>query len=164
MKVRSLSAIVLAALVGVVLPREAPAADTASIYDTLALMKDHSVLSVAVTEARETAALRGPGPFTLLAPTDAAFKKLDDATIKKIATDKETVKQLLHAHLVKGTWTAAELKKLAGKELSTLQWSTLKVEDAKDGLRVGGTKVVVTDVRCSNGAIHVIDAVLPVAK
>jgi uncharacterized surface protein with fasciclin (FAS1) repeats len=163
MKVRILSAVVLAVLVGAAVPHDAPAADTASIYDTLALMKDHSILSVAVTEAKEAPTLRGPGPYCLFAPTDAAFKKLDDATIKKLATDKETVKQLLQAHLVKGKLTAVDLKTHAGKDLSTLQGGALKVEDTKDGLRVGGAKVV-TDVRCSNGVIHVIDAVLPGAK
>lgn len=163
MRVRLFAGIALAALLGGVLP-DAPASDTASIYDTLTIMKEHSVLQVAVKEAKEIATLRGQGPFTLFAPTDAAFKKLDRATLTKIATDRETVKQTLHAHLVSGKLTAADLQKLDGKELRTLQGGTLKVENAKDGLRIGGARVVLTDVQCSNGVIHVIDVPLPVAK
>jgi uncharacterized surface protein with fasciclin (FAS1) repeats len=162
MKVRLFAGVVLAAVLGGVLPgTRAPASDTSSIYDTLALMKDHSVLFVAVTEAKEVGTLKGPGPFTLFAPTDAAFKKLDAATIKKIATDKETVKQLLRSHLMSGKLTADDLRKLDGKEQRTLQGGALKVESGKDGLRIGGVKVTEGEVRCSNGVIHVIDVVLP---
>lgn len=164
MKVRLFAAAVLATVIGLALPGSSRATGTESIYDTLALMKDHTVLNVAVIEAKEVAALKADGKFTLFAPTDAAFKALDDATIKKIATDKETVRQLLRAHLVAGKHAASDLKKLDGQNLKSLQGSAMKVENAKDGLRVGGAKLVTTDIICSNGVIHVIDAVLPMAK
>ncbi len=163
MKARLFAAVALAALLGLALPTPAPAADVSSIYDTLGLMKEHAVLFVAVTEAKETAALKGAGMFTLFAPTDAAFKALDAATIKKIAGNKAAVQQLLRAHLVAGTYLAAKLKTLNGQELPTLQGTALKVQ-AKDGLRVGEAKLVTTDITCSNGVIHVIDVVLPVGK
>ena len=162
MKARLFTGVALVAILCSV--PEAPASDAPSIYETLTLMKEHSVLSVAVTEAKEAAALKAQGPFTLFAPTDAAFKKLDAAAVKALATDREAVRRLLRAHLVTGKLTAGDLKKLAGKEVRTLQGGALKVEDAKDGLRVGGAKVTVTDVQCGNGVIHVIDAVLPTAK
>ncbi|QJW97428.1 fasciclin domain-containing protein [Frigoriglobus tundricola] len=164
MKVRLFAAGALAALIGLTAPRSGPAADTSSIYETLKLMQNHTVLFVATTEAKEAETLKGDGPHTLFAPTDAAFKRLDDATIKKIATDKDTVKQLLRSHLVSGKRMAADLKKLDGMDLRTLRGNALKVEDAKDGLRVGGAKLVDADIRCSNGVIHVIDTVLPVTK
>jgi uncharacterized surface protein with fasciclin (FAS1) repeats len=154
----------LAALIGVALPERAPASDTGSIYDTLALMKDHTILFVAVTEGREVAALKGDGQYTLFAPTDEAFKKLDDATIKKIASDKDTVRQLLHAHLVLGKWTSDKLREANGKELRSLSGIPLKVTDTKDGLRVGGAKLTGANRQCSNGVIHVVDVVLPFAK
>ncbi len=164
MKVRLFAAGALAVLIGLVAPRSGPAADTSSIYETLKLMPNHSVLYVAVTEAKETDTLKGDGQYTLFAPTDTAFKTLDDPTIKKIATDRETVKQLLRSHLIPGKRLEASLKKADGMELRTLRGNALKVEDAKGGLRVGGAKLVSTDILCSNGVIHVIDAVLPVAK
>ena len=163
MKARLFAAVALAALLGLALPTPAPAVDVSSIYDTLALMKEHSILYVAVTEAKETAALKGDGMFTLFAPTDAAFKALDAATIKKIAGNKAAVQQLLRAHLVAGKLAAADLK-VRAEELRTLQGTALNVRDAKDGLRVGEAKLVTTDIMCSNGVIHVIDVVLPVGK
>ncbi len=127
-------------------------------------MKDHTILFVAVTEAKDGATLKGQGPYTLFAPTDAAFKKLDDATIKKLATDKDIVKTLLRAHLAVGNLTATDLKKLTGKQVRTLQGNALKLEDTKDGLRVGEAKVTGGSIACSNGVIHIIDAVLPIVK
>ena len=164
MKVRLFAAGTLAVLIGLVAPRSGPASDTASIYETLKLMQNHTVLFVATTEAKETEALKGEGQYTLFAPTDTAFKKLDDATIKKIASDRDMVKQLLRSHLVSGKHKAVDLKKPDARNLRTLNGNALKVEDAKDGLRVGGAKLVETDIRCSNGVIHVIDTVLPMAK
>lgn len=164
MKAMTVVVISLAALVGVSLPGRAPASEPLSIYDNLAQMKDHSVLFVAVTEAKEATTLRASGTFTLFAPTDAAFKHLDDATIKNIATDREMVRRLLRAHLVEGKYATKELGELDRKELRTLAGTGLKVEGLKDDVRVGGAKLVTRDVLCSNGVIHVIDTVLPVPK
>ena len=164
MKTRLLAAVTLAALVGVALPGLTPAADRPSIYETLASRKEHSVLLVAVAEAKEDKALKGEGPYTLFAPTDAAFRALGDAAIKKLARDKDAAKQLLRAHLVAGNHLEVKLKTLNGQELPTLQGTALKVRAEKDGLRVGDAKLVATDVECSNGVIHVIDAVLPLGK
>jgi uncharacterized surface protein with fasciclin (FAS1) repeats len=161
MRIKLIAGVALAALVGALVSAPAPASDTASVYDTLAAMKDHTVLAVGAREAGEITTLRGPGPYTLLAPTDAAFRKLDESTIKALATEPASVKRLVRAHVVSGKLTAEELKKLAGKELRTLQGNVLKVEAAPDGLRVGGAKIVTANVLCSNGVIHAVDAVLP---
>jgi uncharacterized surface protein with fasciclin (FAS1) repeats len=142
----------------------ARAADTASIFDTVAGMKDHTVVEAAIREAREIATLKADGAYTLFAPTDAAFKKLDDAAIKTIATDKAAVKRLIRGHVVLGKLTSAELKKLDGKELRTLQGTVLKVQSMQDGIHVGAAKIATANIECSNGVIHVIDAVLPIAK
>lgn len=164
MKRKLLAVSVLAALIGFTCPVDSPAADTASIYDTLALMKDHTVLYVAIAEAKEVSTLKGPGSYTLFAPTDAAFKKLDDETIKKVATDRETVRKMLLAHVMTGKLNASDLRKLNGKEHRTLQGGAHRIVAEKDGLRIGGAKVSSTDVLCNNGVIHVIDVVLPIAK
>jgi uncharacterized surface protein with fasciclin (FAS1) repeats len=155
--------VLFAALLGLARPAPSPASDTASIFQTLAVMKDHTILFVAATEAKEVATLRADGPVTLFAPTDAAFKSLDDAAIKKIAADKDTVRKLFQSHLVNGKLTEEDLQKLDGKEIRTIQGTALKIENGKDGLRVNGAKVLAS-IPCSNGVIHVIDAVLPVPK
>jgi uncharacterized surface protein with fasciclin (FAS1) repeats len=164
MKARSFVGIVLAAALGVSLPAPAPAVEGASIYDTLASRDELGVMFVIVTEAKQVTALKAPGQFTLFAPTDEAFKTLDAAAIKAIASDKEVVRKLLDAHLVKGKHTTDGPTKFDGKDLPTLRGGLLKVEKLNDGFRVGGAKLVTTDIQCSNGVIHVIDAVLPLAK
>ena len=160
MRAKVLAILVLA----VFAPGRALASDSPSIYEALAAMKTHTILHTAVKEAGEIATLKGSGQYTLFAPTDAAFKAINGNLLKKIATDKATVKALLSAHLVKGKYTTEELKKLAGKELETLLGTLLKVEELKDGFRVGGAKLVVTNVQCGNGVIHIVDVVFPVTK
>jgi uncharacterized surface protein with fasciclin (FAS1) repeats len=153
----------LAALIGLVRPTPSPASDRSSIYDTLAGMKNHTVLFVAVTEAKEMATLKSEEPHTLFAPTDTAFKKLDDATIQKIVTDKEMAKKIVQGHLISGKSPSGDLKDLNGKDIRMLNGMSLKVEDTKDGLRIGGVKITTANVQCSNGVIHVIDTVFPTA-
>jgi len=165
MKSKLLAGVALATVLGIVLPPSAPASDTSSIYDTLALRNDLTVMYVAATEAKEVGTLKQRDQkYTLFAPSDAAFKKLGPATLKRIATDKAFVKKLVNAHLVGGTRDAPGLKAPDGKDLPTRQGGALKIENAKDGLRVGGAKVVEDDITCSNGVIHVIDTVLPVTE
>jgi uncharacterized surface protein with fasciclin (FAS1) repeats len=164
MKRKLIPVVGLAAIMGLLQPAVSPAADSVSIYDTLLTMKEHTILTVAVTEAKEVATLNGDGPYTLFAPTDAAFKKLDDATIKKIATDKAAVRKLLRTHVMPGKLTTAELNKLGGKTHRTLHGNEWPVQVLKEGYRVGGAKLLTTDIQCSNGVIHVIDTVLPLPK
>ena len=160
MKYKLASALALAVLCGSILP-PAPASDTESIYGRLVQMKEHSVLSVAAAEAKAAASLKADGPYTLFAPNDAAFGKLGDDAIKAIATDKKAALKLVGSHLVEGRYTTKELADYDGKELRTLQGGSLKVEKVGDGFRVGGAKVVEADLRCSNGVIHIVDAVFP---
>lgn len=160
MKTRLFAAVALAVLCGAPMPSAAPASDTDSIYGRLTGMKDYAVLHVAVIEAKARPALQADGPYTLFAPSDAAFKKLDDAAIKLIATDKKAVLKLVGGHLVEGNYTTKELAEYEGKELRTLSGRTLKVEKMGDSFRVGGAKVVEADLRCSNGVIHIVDTVL----
>lgn len=159
MKTRLLAAVALAACCGALTPSAAPASDTDSIYGRLVGMQNHTVLYVATIEAKKRPALQDEGPYTLFAPSDAAFKKLDDAAIKLIATDKKAVLKLVGGHLVEGSYTTKELAENDGKSLPTLSGQSLKVEKVADGFRVGGAKVVEADLRCSNGVIHIVDTV-----
>ena len=136
-----------------------PAADERDVFDTAVALKEHTIFLVALQEAGLTDALRGKGPVTVFAPTDAAFKKLGDETIRALVRDKERLKALAAAHLVRGKQLfAKDLAALAGKAVNGLPVST------KGGLTIGGAKVTKPDLACSNGVIHVIDAVLIPAK
>ncbi len=130
------------------------------IVDTAVGAKSFTTLVTAVKEAELVETLKGKGPFTVFAPTDEAFKKLGDATIKKVLADKELLKKILLAHVVVGkSVMAADVVKLNGEKVNGF---TIKVEDGKVSL--GNDKatanVVKTDIKCSNGVIHVIDTVL----
>lgn len=160
MKARIVGA-VLIAVCALVLP--ARASDRSTIYETLAAEENNTVLAVAVKEAGVAAALKGKDDYTLFAPTDAAFRKLGDEAIGLIANSKEAVQQLCRAHLVKGRYTTAALKKMNGQSLATVSGGTLKIEDRKDGVYVGGVKIA-AELECKNGVIHVLEAVLATPK
>ena len=104
-----------------------------------------------------TDALRAEGPFTVFAPTDAAFAKLPAGTVEALLKDVPKLKSILTYHVVSGKVMAADVAKL--KEAKTLNGKALAI-DTTSGVKVGGAQVVKTDLAASNGVIHVIDAVL----
>ena len=116
-------------------------------------------LAAAVTAAGLVETLQGEGPFTVFAPTDGAFAKIQsdvDELLKPI--NKAKLGQILTYHVVSGELMADDLED--GMELTTVEGSTLEVM-IKDGeVTVGGAKVITADVEASNGVIHVIDKVL----
>ena len=133
------------------------------IVDTAVGAKMFTTLVTAVKEAGLVETLKGKGPYTVFAPTDEAFKKLGEETIKKVLADKELLKKILLAHVVEGSVMAEDVVKLDGKEVKTIQGTKFMVS-TKDGVKLGEAKVVKTDIKCSNGVIHVIDTVLMPAK
>lgn len=131
-----------------------------------------TTLVAAVKEAGLLETLNGPGPFTVFAPTDAAFKKLPDGTVATLMKpdNKAKLKGILTYHVVPGKLTASELKADATKNggkvnLKTVEGETLTVQD-KDGKLVlidaagGGANIETADVMQANGVVHVIDGVL----
>jgi uncharacterized surface protein with fasciclin (FAS1) repeats len=138
----------------------ARAEEPKTVADIVAGSKDHTLLLAAVKEAGLVDALKGKGPITVFAPTDAAFKKLGDETIKKVLADKELLKKILLAHATEGAVMAADVKKLDGKEVKTLQGTAFKVEVKDDAVMFGGAKVTAADLKAGNGVVHVIDTVL----
>ena len=138
----------------------ARAEEPKTVADIVAGSKDHTLLLAAVKEAGLVEALKEKGPITVFAPTDAAFKKLGDETIKKVLADKELLKKILLAHAVEGSVMAADVKKLDGKEVKTLQGTSFKVEVKGDAVMIGGAKVTAADLKAGNGVVHVIDTVL----
>ncbi len=114
-------------------------------------------LSTAVYAAGLADALRGPGPFTVFAPTDEAFAKLPEGTVAALLKQPDKLKAVLTYHVVSGKLTAEDVVKL--KEAKTLQGQKLAI-DTSAGVKVNNAKVVQTDVAAANGVIHVIDTVL----
>jgi uncharacterized surface protein with fasciclin (FAS1) repeats len=111
----------------------------------------------AVKAADLVGTLSGPGPFTVFAPTDDAFAKLPKGTLDGLLKDKKKLTGVLTYHVVSGRVMAADVVKL--KSAKTVQGQKITI-DTKDGVKVDGAKVTKTDIRCTNGVIHVIDSVI----
>ena len=104
--------------------------------------------------------LKSPGPFTVFAPTDAAFAKLPKGTVENLLKpeNKEQLARVLKHHVVSGKVMS---KDIAGKRLTADTAAGTKLAiDARRGVRVGGATVTAADVEASNGVIHVVDRVI----
>ena len=113
-------------------------------------------LVAAVQAAGLVDTLKGPGPFTVFAPTDEAFAKIPKATLDGLLADKAALSKVLTYHVVSGKVMAKDVK--AGK-VKTVQGQDLTVT-TNMGVMVDQSKVIATDVAASNGVIHAIDTVL----
>ncbi len=126
------------------------------IVDVAVKAGSFKTLVAAVQAAGLVDVLKGPGPFTVFAPSDEAFAKIPKATLDGLLKDKAALTKVLTYHVVPGKVMAADVK--AGKVKSVQgQEITVKTEG---GVMVDGAKVVATDVAASNGVIHVIDTVI----
>ena len=120
---------------------------------------DAKTLAAAVKAAGLTETLQGNGPFTVFAPTDAAFEAIQSEVDKLLKPEnKSNLSKILTYHVVSGKTMAADLKD--GQELTTVEGSKLKVTVTDGMVTVGNAKVVAADIVASNGVIHVIDKVL----
>ena len=138
-----------------------PAAEAQTIVAIAASNPDFSTLVTALKAAELTDALSGAGPFTVFAPTNAAFAALPAGTVENLLKpeNKAKLQAVLKFHVL---GAAIESSALAGKTLTsppTLQGGTLAI-DGKNGVKVAGANVVKADIRGSNGIIPVIDKVL----
>jgi transforming growth factor-beta-induced protein len=117
-------------------------------------------LVAAVKAAGLVDALKGKGPFTVFAPTDEAFSKLPAGTLDNLLKpeNKKTLQAILTYHVVPGKVTAGQVVKLSSAK--TLQGQKVAIAVSKGGVKVDNANVVKTDIACSNGIIHVIDAVI----
>ncbi len=151
------SVCVVAALVSPALSAEKDIVDTAAGSDKF------KTLVAAVKAADLVDTLKGDGPFTVLAPTDEAFDKLPAGTVEALLKpeNKDKLVAILKYHVIPSKALAADVVKLDGKEVKTAD-DGKKVKVTVDGktVMINKAKVVKTDILCSNGVIHVIDAVL----
>ena len=127
-----------------------------NIVQTAVAAGQFKTLTKLVKQAGLAGALQAKGPFTVFAPTDAAFAKVPKATLAALAKDK--LRAVLLYHVAKGKLIAAKVVKL--HSLKTLNGESLKVCVSHGTVTVGGARVIKADIGASNGVIHVINKVL----
>jgi uncharacterized surface protein with fasciclin (FAS1) repeats len=128
------------------------------IVDTAVAAGSFNTLVTAVKAADLVDTLKSPGPFTVFAPTDEAFAKLPEGTLDALLKDKEKLAAILTYHVVPGKVMAADVVKLTSAKTAGGPALAIKVQG--ETVMVDNAKVVKTDIKCSNGVIHVIDAVV----
>ncbi len=130
------------------------------IVDTAVAAGSFKTLAAAVTAAGLVPTLKGAGPFTVFAPTDDAFAKLPKGTVEALLADIPKLTGILTYHVVAGKVMAADVVKLDGKSAKTVNGAEVKIGTA-GGVKLNGTaNVTQTDIECSNGVIHILDAVI----
>ena len=130
------------------------------IIETATAAGSFNTLAAALTAANLVDTLKGVGPFTVFAPTDAAFAKLPAGTVESLLKDIPKLTAILTHHVVAGKVMAADVMTMDGQSAKTVSGTALAIS-TKDGVKLDGTSTVVkTDIECTNGVIHVIDTVL----
>ncbi len=130
----------------------------ANIIDTASAAGSFTTLLAAVDAAGLTDTLSGEGPFTVFAPTDDAFAALPEGTVETLLADPEgDLRDILLYHVVAGKVMAEDV--VALDSVTSLEGSTISIETNGE-VTVDGATVITTDIECSNGVIHVIDAVM----
>ena len=143
-------------LIALALATGAVTACAQDIVDTAIKAGNFKTLVTAVQAAGLVDTLKGPGPFTVFTPTDAAFAKVPKAQLDALLADKAKLTKVLTYHVVSGAVMAKDVK--AGM-VKTVEGSDLTLATT-GGVTVNGAKVVAADVKASNGVIHAIDTVL----
>ncbi len=134
-----------------------------TIVGVAASNPDFASLSAGIEASQLTAALTGDGPFTVFAPTNAAFAAaLDelDVPVEELLSETAQLAFVFSSHIVSGEFTAADLAEMDGKSLPTMSGEVIEVVVDGDTITANGAVVTQTDVAASNGVIHVIDSVL----
>ena len=153
-------ALLAAAVVGgrVAGAEAAPAGPQANIVQTAAAAGRFETLASLLKTAGLAKTLQGKGPFTVFAPTDAAFAKVPKSTLTALGKDKAKLRAVLLYHVSSGRVGSARVVKL--RSVKTLNGASARVKVSGGRVYVGGARVTTPDVSASNGVIHVIDKVL----
>jgi uncharacterized surface protein with fasciclin (FAS1) repeats len=130
------------------------------IVDTAVAAGSFTTLAKALQAADLVDTLKGKGPFTVFAPTDAAFAKLPPATLEDLLkpANKAKLRRILTYHVVPGRVTAGDVVKLTSAK--AVSGDTIAIKANGGNVMVDGAQVVKTDIDASNGVIHVIDSVI----
>lgn len=133
----------------------------ADIVDTAIVAGKFKTLVTAIQAAELVDTLKGPGPFTVFAPTDDAFAKLPKGTVENLLKDIPKLKTILTYHVVAGKVTSQDVAKL--KNAKTVQGEEVKIDTSRwrlHGVKINDAEVVKADIMADNGVIHVINKVL----
>ena len=178
MRIRTSLLVITAAAASVALAAKYPMVGGQQMFPTKTIVEnavnsaDHTTLVAAVKAAGLVDTLQGPGPFTVFAPTNAAFAKLPAGTVEMLLKpeNKEMLAKVLTYHVVAGKWSAADLKKMIRKAGGTAELKTVsggKVRAMVHGNMIvlhdekgGMSTITQSDIFQSNGVIHVVDAVV----
>ncbi|MBC6439096.1 MAG: fasciclin domain-containing protein [Rhodospirillales bacterium] len=157
---RKVSVMAVGAMMAATAMVEAGMHGSKDIVDTAVSDGNFMTLIAAVEAAGLVETLQGDGPFTVFAPTDEAFARLPEGTVEDLLKpeNREMLVAVLTYHVVPGKVMSGDI---AGKQINaaTVQGEDLSI-DATDGVEVNEAKVIVADIKTSNGVIHVIDTVL----
>jgi uncharacterized surface protein with fasciclin (FAS1) repeats len=150
----------LALIAVMTLVAPARAQQTKDIVDTAVAAGSFTTLAKALTAADLVATLKGPGPFTVFAPTDEAFAKLPAGTVENLLKpeNKAMLRRVLTYHVVSGKVMAADVVKVSSAK--AVSGDMLSIKAGGGTVTVEEARVVKTDIGASNGVIHVVDAVL----
>lgn len=135
-----------------------PTMPTADIVDTAVAAGDFTTLATALKAAGLVDTLKGPGPFTVFAPTDAAFAKLPLGTLDSLLANPDQLRAVLTYHVVAGADSAADVSQL--QQAATVQGEDVLIQAADGIVQINDATVTQADIMASNGIIHVIDTVL----
>jgi uncharacterized surface protein with fasciclin (FAS1) repeats len=134
------------------------AALPATVVDIVVASEDHTTLTVAVVAAGLVETLSGTGPFTVFAPTNAAFAALPEGTVEALLADIDALTNILTYHVVGGKAMSTDLSD--GLKVKTIQGKNIVVTFREDGIYINEAKVIIADLVAGNGVVHVIDVVL----
>ena len=129
-----------------------------NIVATAIAAGNFTIFVAGIKAAGLTEALAADGPFTVFAPTDAAFQKLPASAYDELLKDTRKFEAILNYHVVAGQVTAQDLK--AGEVMTRHGTTLMSTPSSSSGLRVNAARIVKADLVASNGIIHAIDAVL----
>jgi uncharacterized surface protein with fasciclin (FAS1) repeats len=142
---------------GMAVTKDAPAQDIVAVAVAAG---SFNTLVAAVKAAGLVETLQGAGPFTVFAPTDAAFAKLPAGTVEALLADKAKLTALLTYHVLPGRVRAADVVRMGRGTPKTMNGQTVSVVAQNGGVTVNDARVVQADVMASNGVIHAVDTVL----
>jgi len=141
-----------------VAPATAQSTEDANIVQTAVAAGQFKTLTKLLKRAGLANALQQPGPFTVFAPTDAAFKKVPKKTLSALLHNKAKLKAVLLYHVASGKVTAAKVAKRTS--VKTLNGKAVRIRLSDANVFVNAARVTTRDVMASNGVIHVINRVL----
>jgi uncharacterized surface protein with fasciclin (FAS1) repeats len=149
---------VLGAALALVMVSHPARAQPKDIVDTAVAAGSFKTLAKLLTDADLVGVMKGPGPYTVFAPTDEAFAKVPKDVLDGLAKDKAKLQEVLKYHVLTSKWTTDDFKLV--KQTGTAQGKPVSFVVSGGTFTVNDAKVVKANIDCSNGMVHAIDKVL----